>query len=213
LGKLSEVETWSSVILRLQTSGGVRWLTVGDRFAPFGYLPAELRGQPAIRLVDGTPKDRTATQGAADGVVFEGHAKVSDDGSAQVEIVESYTGKMAISMRNVFDRVAPARQRELVEARLLGRSFPGARLRSYEIGNAADLDKPLSVHMKAEVALMLRSEGATATMRAPFPLRQRRCSSAALPTSKCGSIWTCPRASDPSPCASAKRGMASASSP
>ena len=50
VGKMSEVETYDNVVARLDTDVGPRWMVVRDKFAPFGYVPAELRGQPAIRL-------------------------------------------------------------------------------------------------------------------------------------------------------------------
>ena len=48
---MSELERWDSVALRLRTDKGIRWLTVRDKFAPYGYVQAELRSQPAIVLM------------------------------------------------------------------------------------------------------------------------------------------------------------------
>ena len=46
----------------------------GDKFAPYGYVPAEMRGQPAIRLIAGTPRETIPMEGALDGVSFTGRA-------------------------------------------------------------------------------------------------------------------------------------------
>ena len=59
LGKMSEVEQYDALVMRVTTDKGTRWLTVRDKFAPFGYAPAELREQPAIRLVMWDPLEST----------------------------------------------------------------------------------------------------------------------------------------------------------
>jgi cellulose synthase operon protein C len=64
VGKMSEVEIYDNVVARIDLGRGAkgpeeRWLVVRDKFAPYGYVPAELRGQPAIRLVAGTPRATT----------------------------------------------------------------------------------------------------------------------------------------------------------
>jgi tetratricopeptide (TPR) repeat protein len=159
VGKMSEVENYDHVVARLDTGGEGRWLTVRDKFAPFGYVPAELRGQPAFRLVPGAPRATTPKLGAADGVRIEGRAYLKEDGSASVEIAQSYEGRMGIGLRAVFDRVAESKRSELVETRLLGNNLPGARLRDLRIENKEDLAKPLVLRMKADVPQLARSAG------------------------------------------------------
>lgn len=157
VSKMSEVETYDNIVARLDTESGPRWLTVRDKFAPFGYVPAELRGQPAIRLVHGTPRDTTPALGAADGVTIEGKAVMKDDGSASLELSQSYGGRMGIGLRNVLDRIPPGKHQELVETQLLATNVPGARLKSLTFENKEDLAAPLIVKMKAEVPQLARS--------------------------------------------------------
>ena len=158
-GKMSEVETYDNVVARIETGGEGRWLTVRDKFAPFGYVPAELRGQPAIRLVAGTPRTTTPKLGAADGVQIEGRAFLKEDGSATVEISQAYVGRMGIGLRAVFDRVAESKRSEFVETRLLANNLPGARLKELRMENKEDLAAPLVLKMKAEVPQLARSLG------------------------------------------------------
>ncbi len=158
-GKMSEVENYDNVVARIETGGDGRWLTVRDKFAPFGYVPAELRGQPAIRLVPGTPRATTPQLGAADGVQIEGRAYLKEDGSATVDISQSYMGRMGIGLRSVFDRVAEAKRSEFVETRLLGNNLPGARLKDFRMENKDDLAAPLVIRMKAEVPQLARNIG------------------------------------------------------
>jgi hypothetical protein len=169
-GKMSEVEIYDNVVARLDTETGPRWMVVRDKFAPFGYVPAELRGQPAIRLVAGTPRDTTPTLGAADGVLLEGKATLKEDGSASVEIAGSYVGRMGIGLRAVFDRVPESKRNEFVETRLLAANLPGARLRDMKIENAEDLGAPLVLRMHAEIPQIARKAGNKVIIKALFPV-------------------------------------------
>ncbi|HSO36145.1 MAG TPA: hypothetical protein VLT33_26640 [Labilithrix sp.] len=169
-GKMSEVETYDNVVARLETDSGARWMVVRDKFAPFGYVPAELRGQPAIRLVPGTPRDTTPTLGAADGVMMEGRAIMKEDGSATVEIAQSYVGRMGIGLRSVFDRVPESKRSEFVETRLLAANLPGARLRELKIENAEDLGAPLVLRIKADIPQIARPVGNKVVLKALFPV-------------------------------------------
>lgn len=169
-GRMSEVEIYDNVALRLETSKGPLWMTVRDKFAPFGYVPAELRGQPAFRLVPGTPKDTTPLQGDADGVRIEARAVLREDGSASVDVVHSFLGRMGIGLRNVFDRVAENKRAELVETKLLASNLPGARLVKLTVDNKDDLASPLVLRMKAEVPQLARPQGGKLVLRSVFPL-------------------------------------------
>ena len=64
LGKMSEVEQYDALVMRVATDKGVRWMTVRDKFAPFGYMPAELREQPAIVLAAGHAARTSSTRPA-----------------------------------------------------------------------------------------------------------------------------------------------------
>jgi cellulose synthase operon protein C len=180
LGPMSEVEQYDGMALRLQTDHGTRWLTVRDKFAPYGYVPAEMRGQPAIRLVPGAPIDTIANSGALDGVVFEGRADLHEDGSATVDLSQSFTGKLGISMRNVFDKIAEAQVKDFVESRLLARNVPGARVRELKIENKQDLGEPLIIKTRLDVPELARRSGKTLVLRALFPMHIAQL--AALPT-------------------------------
>lgn len=169
-GKMSEVEVYDNVVARLDTDAGPRWMVIRDKFAPFGYVPAELRGQPAIRLIAGTPRDTTPALGSADGVLLEGKAKLSEDGSASVEIAQSYTGRMGIGLRAVFDRVPEGKRNEFVETRLLAANLPGARLEEMKIENSEDLGAPLVLRIKAKIPQMARRASGKLVLKALFPV-------------------------------------------
>jgi len=170
LGKMSEVENWDSLLLRMGEKPAM-WLTVRDKFAPFGYVPADVRGQPAVRLVFGTPQDTVPKGGAQDAVVYEGRADVHDDGSANVDLTLRYVGKLAIQMRNVFDKVPEAQVHDFVETRLLARSLPGARIRDFALEHQRDLDQPIAIHVTADVPQLVKTIGARLVLQPLFPVR------------------------------------------
>ncbi len=182
-GKMSEVETYDNVVARLgagEKNATARWMVIRDKFAPFGYVPAELRGQPAIRLVPGTPRDTTPLLGDADGVRMEGKAFMKEDGSATVDLAQSYTGRMGIGLRAVFDRVPESKRSEFVETRLLAANLPGARLRDLKIENVGDLGAPLVVRVKADIPQIARIAGNKLVLKALFPVNIAQVASLAV---------------------------------
>jgi hypothetical protein len=170
LGKMSEIEGYDGVVLRVATEKGARWMTVRDKFAPFAYVPADLRGEPAIVLVPGTPHDTTPASGAVDGVRLEGRATLHEDGSADLELEQAFAGKVGITMRNLLDKVPASQLHDVVESRLLGRNLPGARLRDLKIENKDDLSAPLTLHLTAEASQLARVEGNRLVLKSLFAM-------------------------------------------
>jgi cellulose synthase operon protein C len=157
VGQMSEVEDYDNLVLRLDLGKSpARWLTVRDKFAPYGYVPAELRGQPAIVLTDNAPKETTSLSGAVDGITFEGRATLRPDGSGSVDLVESFAGKIGISMRNVLDKIPDAQLHDFVEQRLLGRNLPGAKVSGLKVLHKTELGEPIVLNVAAEVPELAR---------------------------------------------------------
>jgi tetratricopeptide (TPR) repeat protein len=157
VGKMSEVENYDNLVVHLAVgAAGARWLTVRDKFAPYGYVPAELRDQPAILLVPGAPRETATATGAVDGITFEGHANLVEDGSAHVELIESFAGKLAISMRSMLDKVPDAQLHDFVEQRLIGRNLPGAKVRDLKVRNKTELGSPVILQVEADVPALAR---------------------------------------------------------
>ncbi|CAN5573881.1 hypothetical protein BH09MYX1_BH09MYX1_63020 [soil metagenome] len=167
---MSEIETYSTLLLRLD--GKVtRYLTVADKFAPFGYVPADVRGQPAVLLTDGAPRIKVAGDGIQDGVRFEGRADMRDDGGANVELTQKYMGKLAIRMRNVFDKIPEGQLFAFVESRLLASTLPGAHVRDVQFDDKNDPDRPLTLRIKADVSQFGKVMGDKVTLRPPVSMQ------------------------------------------
>jgi hypothetical protein len=145
-------------------------MVVRDKFAPFGYMPSSLRGQPAIVLTRGAPRETTPSSGSQDGVTHEGTVDLASDGSARLEMEQRYEGKLAIALRTALQELPDARFKEIIESRLLPQSLPGARVISISVKNLDELDAPLVLHMKLEMSSFARPRGGELLVSPLFPL-------------------------------------------
>jgi cellulose synthase operon protein C len=170
-GPMSEPDAWDSLVIRVTTEKGPEWLTVRDKFAPYGYLPAELRGSQAIRLVPGLPREETPKTGSVDGVSITGRIELRANGSASVDLSQAFSGKLAITLRNVLERVPEAQLSDFTETKLLGQSLPGARVRAVTVENKADFDKPVILKTRAEVPQFAREMAQGLALRPLFPVK------------------------------------------
>ncbi len=166
-GKMSEVEQYDSLVLRVVTDKGVRWLTVRDKFAPFGYTSAELRDQPAIVLVEGMPRETVKAPGALDRVIYEGSANVRDDGSATFDLALTFEGNRAIAWRNAFDQIPQAKIDDFVEREIVAPSFDGGHVRELKVDSTA-LDQPLVMHLYVDVPQFAKPFSGGLAVRPPF---------------------------------------------
>jgi hypothetical protein len=143
-------------------------MVVREKFAPYGYLPSSLRGQPAIVLRPGAPREVTPEAGARDGVLSEGLAEVSESGAARLSIEQHYDGKLAIALRTALETLPDAQIKDAIEARLLPQMVPGARLLKLDVKNLAELDEKLTLKMELSVANFARSQEGQLVLSPPF---------------------------------------------
>lgn len=168
LGKLSEVEEYDALVMRFTTDQGPRWMTVRDKFAPYGYVPAELRNQPAIVLTREMTRDTVRSQETVDGVTYEGRATMRGDGSASLDLVLTFNGNRAIAWRTALDRIAQARRYDFVERELVAPSFDGGHVREMKVDGVDASDRPLVMQLRVEVPHLAKVEQGHLAMRPPF---------------------------------------------
>jgi tetratricopeptide (TPR) repeat protein len=170
LGPITEAEQFDDFVVRVG-SAKPEWLTVRDKFAPYGYLPAGLRGQPAYRLVAGNPRETTSLRGASDGIVYEGKGEIRGDGTATIELAQTFMGQAAMGLRAGLEQLPPAQLHDAIEGKLLAQAIPGARLSKITIENQSDLDQPIVMRMSVEVSDFARRRGRDLVLAPPFPIR------------------------------------------
>ncbi len=168
---MSEVEEFDALVMRLTTEHGPRWLTVHDKFAPYGYVPAELREQPAIVLSAGTPHDVVHAAGAVDGVKYVGRAVLHEDGSGALDLALTFSGNRGIAWRNALDQVAQAKLYDFVERELVAPSFAGGHVRELKAVGADRPDEPLVMNIKIEVPELAKVVPGGLEVHPPFAPR------------------------------------------
>lgn len=168
---LSEATAFSEPVLRVQTRGGeAAWLTFEPPVAnnpasaknlPFGYLPADVRGMPAYLLDESTKNPRVMVPdgGSPDAINLSGRVQLASDGSAKIELAQTYTGKYAMQLRTGITQLPQAQLRDVLESRLLGQSLRGARLLSHRVEHLDDVDRPLVIRMSASMQNFAQREG------------------------------------------------------
>ncbi len=171
VGPMSDVDSYDTLLLRVRLRDrGERWLTVRDRFLPYGYVPAEVRGTEALLLVPGTPRVKLPKDGSIDGISFDGRADLNEDGSAKVHLVERFQGKIGTTLREVLDKVSGQQLKPFVEQRLLGRNMPDARLHDVTIEGRETLDQPLVLKAELDLPALARPLGnGRFALRSLFP--------------------------------------------
>ena len=168
VGPASEAELYDAFVIRVQTEHGDTWLTVRDKYTPFGYVPADVRGQSGFLLVEGTPKIQTTTTGAFDGVIYDSDVTLRPAGGANLKLARSFVGKYAIALRSSLETVPPAQLRDAVESNILGSDLPGASLVDVKIDNERDLDKPATLQMTIEMPDFARRKDGGLVISPPF---------------------------------------------
>lgn len=179
-GPRAMAESFAHPLLEVQLPSGPVYTTLSERLAPFGYVPAPLRGAPGYRLSVDQPLAMTIPQaGGADRLEYEVTGELGSDRSPQVRLVQRYVGKYAARLRAGLARVSELSLAQLVEQRLLGQAFPGAQLVRFEIVNREDLEQPLEVVIVGNVEELTSSRPGGAVLVPP--LVPRIGSLAALP--------------------------------
>jgi tetratricopeptide (TPR) repeat protein len=178
--RMGEVEEYDNIVLRIGAEQGPRWLTVRDKFTPYGYVPAEMRGQPCFRLIEGTPPDVVRAPGTVDAVSYSGRADVKPDGSALMDLVLTFSGNRAIGARAELDKVPEGRLLEFLEKEIVATTFDGGHVRDAKIDNQANVDAPLVLKMKVEAPSVGKVVDGGLSLRSVFPISLSGL--AALPT-------------------------------
>jgi hypothetical protein len=172
IGALSRATLFNEPLLVLSGEKGRVWLTVSSKYAPFGYVPDEVRGMPAYLLEPPAPRPITTPSGGTpDAVGYEGDVTLAADGSAKLELLQKFYGKYAMALRTALAELPEGQLHDVIESRLLGRDLRGARLVRFKLEQLDDLDAPLSLRMSAEMANFAQPTAGDLVIGPPFTLR------------------------------------------
>ncbi len=169
-GPISRAMLFNEMLLRVGKDPDAAWLAVGNKFAPFGYVPAEVRGMPAYILTGAKPRKThvTAAADAVDGLEYLGTVQLAADGSAKIVLTQRFLGKHAMAARNDLSQLPERRLPDVLQA-LIAQSLRGAMLERHEVRGLDDLDSPLAIEMTLQMSQFAQVRGGTVVIHPPFP--------------------------------------------
>ncbi len=133
------------------------WLSTGERWFPFGYVPPLLRGQDGLLLAEGAPKVRVRShRKGEERQVVNMDIELAHDGTAQVETLEQYTGTAAVVWRKQLEGIPVADLERRMDEAHVARVVPGASLTSLQITGREDAELPLELRYRFEVGALGR---------------------------------------------------------
>jgi tetratricopeptide (TPR) repeat protein len=167
-GPLSRAVLFVQPVARIDAKAGAAWLTLGNKYAPFGYVPADVRGMPARLLDDPTRETTVPQQGGADGISFSGKGQLDAKGQLVLELVQEFTGRLAIALRRGLSQVPDRELHDVLEQNLLAQTLRGGELTKYSVEHRDDVDSPLVIRMSVKVARFAQSDGKTLVVSPPL---------------------------------------------
>jgi hypothetical protein len=168
-GPFSEAALFTQPLLHVTGDHEPMWLSFGGKYTPFAYVPAEARGMPAYVLSDDKPiSAQVPAAGALDNVRYSGVIHLSAEGSAEIELEQSFVGKYAMGLRNALAEIPEEQLRDVLESRLLGPELRGLELQSYAIDHFDDLDNPLVIRAKGKIPGFAQRSGDMLLIAPPF---------------------------------------------
>ena len=169
LGPISASTLFTQPVAKIEGKNGSAWLTLGNKYAPFGYLPVEVRGMPAY-FVDGDAREQTTVpeQGSADSLAFSGKGELDASGTLSIDLVEEFSGKLAIGLRRGLSQVSEHELHDVLETNLLAQTLRGGSLLRYSIEHRDDLDAPLVIRMTVKVSRFAQKSDKTLVFTPPL---------------------------------------------
>ncbi len=185
--ELADEETYRNLALRV----GSDFLQPTARGIPYGYVSPALREQDALVLTsaDATAAERIVIPPAPPGSDHrrvEIVADVQADGSAQVEVTETFRGAGAIEWRNDLEGVPEAVLEQRFEEAYVARLFNGATMESLTITGREQPAQPFVLRYVARVSSLARAQGGAMVLPGLFPtsLAQRFASTSSRTTAQ-----------------------------
>jgi hypothetical protein len=152
-GSMADADTYDHLLVVVEQQGQEPlWLFANERWAPFGFVPAPLRKQPALLLAPGAPK-RTVSDGLLGPDVrrFAIEAQLQTDGAARIDVTESLHGADAVAWRAQLEQIPQAELNRRMEQDYVSRLFPGASLVELKVEGGAEASPDLALRYVLQV--------------------------------------------------------------
>lgn len=168
-GPLSNAERPLLPLLVVEDGKKRHFLTIDNKFAPFGTVPGYLRGERAYLLGRLEAEEtRVPVKASVDGIRYEGSGQLSADGTAQLSIKIVFIGAYATSLRNGLAQIPENQLGNIIESRLLGQYLQGSRLKNFKVLDQEKLDQPLVIAVETEVPQLATPSKAGLLLSPPF---------------------------------------------
>src|SRR6185369_2804619 len=112
-------------------------------------------------------KTTTPAGGALDGAATDGKGTLAADGSATLDLVQTFQGKYATGLRTVLTQLPERQIRDAIEGRLLGTALRGVELLEYHIEGINDPDAPIRIVIKSKARSFAQQIGSTLMIQPP----------------------------------------------
>jgi Tfp pilus assembly protein PilF len=148
-----------SALLRVTLDDEERWIVIGSRHAPFGHVPALVRGQPGLTACFDAREVVVPERSPVDDVVetrIDG--QVVADGTLDFRMTGRFLGARATDVRSRVSRI-PEAERALRAAELLGQQFSGGVATDAEFAGVDDRHAPLELRAAIQARMLGRREG------------------------------------------------------
>jgi tetratricopeptide (TPR) repeat protein len=167
-GPISEATLYSQPVAAVTGRHETAWLTLGNKYAPFGYLSADLRGMPAYFLEGARELTKIPDRGSEDEIAFSGTGKLDKAGALTMDLVEQFSGKLAIALRRGLSQVPEQQLHDALETNLLAQTLRGGSLEKFTIEHRDDFDAPLVIRMNVKVSRFAQPDGKSLTLAPPL---------------------------------------------
>lgn len=143
---------YASLLVRMQSNAGPIWIATGQRGAPFGTIPPNLRGMDAL-VLNAAAEHATVTTPPieTDLRTVEVDMTLDEGGDARFDVQETFRGAGAALWRMQLEGVPAANLEDAFDEGYVSRILPGAHMTSLRITGREEHDQPLVLHYEFEV--------------------------------------------------------------
>jgi predicted TPR repeat methyltransferase len=147
-----EDERYGSLLVRMQSNAGPMWIATGQRGAPFGTIPPNLRGMDAL-VLNAAAEHATVTMPPleTDLRTVDAEMTLEEGGDAHFDVQETFRGAGAAMWRTQLEGIPQANLDDAFDEGYVSRILPGAHMTSLRITGRTEHDQPLVLHYQFDV--------------------------------------------------------------